>query len=126
MLARGQLHVPFAAPVGRPRRLGERELRAIAIVAEHDGRPAVPRLGCRGRQRRRVLGVAEREVALLDGEDVGEVGSEFDADRESEALRRLVADRDPLLQRVDDEPRPGDRKRVLRQRDERVAKVEGG
>ena len=79
----------------------------------------------RGRQRLRALRVAEREVVLLDREDVREVGGQLERQLEGERLHRLVLDDDPVLHALADEAVPDDRDRVLRQPvGERVAQVE--
>ena len=47
--------------------------------------------------------VAEGEVVLLDADDVREVGSEVELDRERERRAGLVADDDVVLEAVADE-----------------------
>ena len=67
------------------------------------------------RQRRRAQRVPEREVVILHGEDVREVGAELDPQVELDRFHALVHDRDRVLHPVPDEPLPADRQRVLRQ-----------
>ena len=79
------------------------------------------------RQRLRPQRVAEREVVLLDREDVREVGPELERELERDRLERLVLDRDVVLHPDADEAGARDRELVLVQPlRERVAHVEGG
>ena len=74
-----------------------------------------------------MLRIAEREVVLLHGDDVREVGAELERELELEPVHALVAHRNPLLQPRAHEPPACDRERVARQAVERrVAQVEGG
>ena len=94
----------------------EHELVVLLLVARRD----------RLRQRLGARGVAEREVALLDREDVREVGPELQRELEGDRLHRLVLDDHVVLHAVADEAVPDDRERVLRQAaGERVAQEEG-
>ena len=128
--ARARLELDAVAhrPAVHLTRLGERDLgsRVLLRIVEHqlcvvrveDGRR---RLGERSRVRR----VTEREVVLLDREDVGEVAGDLDRELERHRLRRDVLDHDPLLHRVRHEALADDRDRVLRQTvDRRVPQVE--
>ena len=60
------------------------------------------------------VGVAEREVVLLDREDVREVAAEREADLERERLHRSLRITIRVLHAVADEALPRDRQRVLR------------
>ncbi len=120
-------------PVGVVRGLGEEDARARVAVRLGEEQRAVRavrallrRLRLR-RKGRRVLGISEREVVLLHGDDVREVGAELEGELELEPIHALVADRDPLLEPGSDEPAAGDRERVARKSvQRRVAQVEGG
>ncbi len=71
--------------------------------------------------------VAESEVVLLDGDDVGEVRPHLELELEAQRLGRLVADGHVILHPIADEPLAHDRERVLRQpARKRVAQIEGG
>ena len=87
-----------------PARVHDQDLAAAFVVGRRRGR----------REVRRILGIAEREVVELDGDDVREVRGELERDLEIEPVHALVADRDPLLHARADEALPGDRERVLR------------
>ena len=89
------------SPPGRRARTGS----ASARRTRHD------RVG----QRLRAARVAEREVPLLDGDDVCEVGAELDPDADVELLRRHVRERDVILHPVADEALALDRHRVERE-----------
>ena len=143
---------PSVAPRGRGRRVGQlpaparRELDPVADGAAVDLPSSEKATWVRARLLRRSsrtsrspssrvstgvgerLGarrVAEREVVLLDREDVREVVRHLDRELERDRLPGHVLDRDPLLHRVRDEALPDDRDRVLRETvGQRVAKVE--
>ena len=103
---------------GRPRARGVTELqgRRSGLGRMHAGRE---RLGARR--------IAKGEVVLLDGDDVGEVRGEIQADRHRPGHRGLVAEHEALGQRLADEPLAGDRDRVDRDAvRRRVAEVVGG
>ena len=71
--------------------------------------------------------VAEREVVLLDGEDVGEVARDLDRELERHRFRGDVLDDDPVVHVVGDPPLPDDRDGVLLESiHERVAEIERG
>ena len=134
-------HVPCLVRSERDRESHEPVL-AFAATREHDlGAPAsAVALGehdlaglrveirvCAGRQAGRVERVAEREVVLLDADDVREVGAELDLHREGDRSPGLVAEDQVVLEPMADEPVPRDREDVLSEpTDERVARVEGG
>ena len=111
--------------------LREDHLRASgsgAVLLEHEliPLPVDPDAGLR-RQRPRRLGVTEREVVLLDRDDVREVGADLELELERERLGALVAQDQVILHPLADEALAGDRERVLREaRDDRVTQVEGG
>ena len=112
-------------------RLREEHLRlraAVRRLLEHElvrGRVEAGRR--RRRQRPRRLGVAEREVVLLDGDDVREVGADLELELERERLGALVAEDQVILHPLADEALARDRERVLGEpRNDRVAEVEGG
>ena len=71
-----------------------------------------------------MLRVAEREVVVLDGEDVREVARNLDPELQRHGPHPLVLDHDPVLHRLADESLANDRDlvriEVLRPR---VAKV---
>ena len=74
------------------------------------------------------IGVAEREVVLLDREDVGEVAGDLERELERDRLDGHVLDRDPVLHRrrrrtARGRSRPSPARALGR---ERVAQVEGG
>ena len=93
----------------------EHELVVLLLVARHH----------RLRQRLCARRVAEREVVLLDREDVREVGPELERELEGDRLDRVVLDDHVVLHAVADEAVPDDRERVLRQAaGERVAQEE--
>ena len=72
-------------------------------------------------------GVAEREVVLLDRDDVGEVGADLECELEAERHTALVPQLEMVLHALADKACPCDRERVLREpRHDRVAEVEGG
>ena len=106
-------HLRPAEPVG----VDEHELVVLLVVRGRD----------RARQRLRVRRIAEREVPLLDRDDVGEVRGQRQLEPELERLRRLVRQLDVILHPVADEPLALDQHRVERQAvRERVAeKVRG-
>ena len=101
---------------------------AAAVLFEHELiRRRVVTHRHRVRQRPRRERVAEREVVLLDGDDVREVGADLQRELELELLLPLVAEDEMILHARADEARPRDRERVLRQpRHGRVAHVERG
>ena len=89
--------------------------------------PLVEADGRGRRQRTGVQRVAEREVVLLDGDDVREVGADLELELERDRLGALVADGDVVLHPVADEALAHDREHVLAEAArERVAQVEGG
>ena len=95
----------------------QQQLPVVAVVVDRDER----------RQRLRAQRVAEREVVLLDREDVGEVGAELERELERDRLERLVLDGDVVLHPDADEAVARDRELVLLESvRERVAHVEGG
>ena len=108
------------APSTSPR-CGEHDLRAAAPsvrLLEHELACArsSKRAGRGGGSGRRVQRVAEREVVLLDADDVREVASRSPARGRSETGSvRLVADDHMVLHAVADEAVSRDRERVLRQ-----------
>ena len=76
---------------------------------------------------RAVSGSPEREVVLLHGEDVREVGADLELELERERLGALVAQDQVILHALADEALAHDRERVLREPgNDRVAQVEGG
>ena len=86
-----------------------------------------PRTAAGWRERPCVQRVAEREVVLLDRDDVGEIGADVERELEAKRRRSLVPDDEVVLHAVADEALAGDRERVLHEpvRDG-VAEVEGG
>ena len=81
----------------------EHELVLVLLVA---------RLG-RRRKRARLERVAEREVVVLDGEDVREVVAELERELEADLLHALVLDAEAVLHALADEAVARDRDRVL-------------
>ena len=118
--------VANAAPVHLAR-LGEEHLReTLGPVHEDELVSLGVELAERElRERRRAVRVPEREVVLLDREDVSEVGPDLERELELDGMRCVVLDDDVLLHAVADEPVPPDREHVLLEaaRD-RVAEVE--
>ena len=129
-LPRLQLHVVGDAARRRRPALGQDHLRAAEAVAVGEEvlvAVAVELRLDRFRQRLRVRRVAEREVPLLHGEDVREVGAELDPDRQLERRHRLVLQHEVVLHAVADEALAADGDRVERQRvRQRVAQEERG
>ena len=80
----------------------------------------------RGRQRLGRLRIAEREVVVLDGEDVREVGAEAERELERDRLHGVVLDAEVILHSHADEALARDREHVRRQLRARVAQVERG
>ena len=117
------------APVD-PRGVRQRDTRAEVAgrCLEHQLAPLlVVRRGRRRRQWQGVLGVPEREVVELDGDDVREVGLELQRELELELLHALVPHGDPLPHAGRDEALAGDGEGVVRQAvDARVAEKERG
>jgi hypothetical protein len=115
--------LPVHLALLRQRNLGHARERPRIGEAEH----AVSVLldGHRLGQRPRALRVAEREVVVLDGEDVREVRADLEGDLDLEPPARVVLDHDVLLHPVADEALPGDRELVVLEPAGRgVAKVE--
>ena len=111
-LGQDHLRARAAVTVGR-----EDEL--VAALVEADGRGRRERTG--------VQRVAEREVVLLDGDDVREVGLDHELELERDRLGALVADGDVVLHPFADEALAHDREHVLAEAArERVPQVEGG
>ena len=78
-------------------------------------------------QRPGVLGIAEREVPVLDGEDVREVVPDLEGELELDAPVRVVLDDYVVLHPVADEPLARDRELVLAEAaHDRVAQEERG
>ncbi len=95
----------------------EQELALVGVVPRSPDR----------RQRLRPQRIAEREVVLLDREDVGEVAAELEREVERDRVERLVLDREVVLHALADEAEAGDRELILLEAArERVAHVEGG
>src|SRR5262249_8980105 len=90
---------------GEPAVVDEHEL-VLAVLVDHLDL---------GRQRGRLLRVAQREVVVLDREDVREVVPERERELERDGLPSLVLDDDPVLDALADEAVPRDRDRVLPQ-----------
>ena len=83
--------------------------------------------GARLGKRRRGVRVSEREVVLLDGEDVREVGADLERELELDGMRCVVHDDDVLLHAVADEAVAPDREHVLLEAAcDRVPEIEGG
>ena len=69
----------------------------------------------------------EREVVLLDREDVSEVRPDLELELELDGVRCVVLDDDVLLHAVTDEPIPPDREHVLLEAAcDGVPEIEGG
>ena len=95
----------------------EEELAVGAVVAPLDEL----------RQRVGAHRVSEREVVLLDREDVGKVAAELELQLEGRRRERLVLDREVVLHSHADEPVARDRELILLEpARERVPHVEGG
>ena len=85
-------------------------------IGEHELVVRIVELGRhRLRQRLRVARVSEREVPLLDRDDVREVGAELDPELQLHRLGRLVLEDDVILHSFADEALTLDRDRVERQ-----------
>jgi hypothetical protein len=127
--ARLELDAPADRPAVDLARLREEDVRRLRPVGVDEGEPLRRlelRLG-RLRQGMRALRVAEREVPVLDGEQVGEVGADLHPHEKRDALGRLVLHDDAVLKPVADEALARDEQRVLRQRLRgAVPKVERG
>jgi hypothetical protein len=65
------------------------------------------------RERLSVGGVAEREVVVLDREDVREVRANVERQIERHGVHRLVLEDEAVLHRLSDEPLADDRDLVL-------------
>ena len=104
-------------PRGHTRLVLEQELVVGLVVLQLDGR----------RQRLGVLRVSEREVEVLDGEDVREVARDLDPQLQRHRPHPLVLDDHAILHRLADEALADDRDlvriEILRAR---VAEVERG
>ena len=97
--------------------VGEHELVVLLVVA-HLGRL---------RQRESLERVAERDVEVLDREDVGEVVAELEGELERDCLSALVLDVQAILHPFAHEAVPTDRDHVLRElARERIAEEVGG
>jgi hypothetical protein len=96
--------------------LGQDHLRAgkAGVVVEHELvlLLLVASL-CRQRQGDRLERVAEREVVVLDREDVREVARELEGELERDLLLALVLDAEVVLHSLADEAVPADRDAVL-------------
>ncbi len=117
-LARLELDPERHGRVGRLAALGEDDLgepvEVRVLAGEHELVVAGLVDGLdRRRQRARVLRVPEREVVLLDGEDVREVVPELHREVEGDQPAGVVRDDDVLLHRVADEALAADRELVL-------------
>ena len=110
--------------------LGEDHLRARRRSRGRRTGTGCPRRRTRastgGRQRLGRLRVAEREVVVLDGEDVREVGAEAERELERDRLHGVVLHAEVILHSHADEALARDREHVRRQLRARVAQVERG
>ena len=131
-LARLELELPDDPRRAHLAGLRDDQLRAQLVVAvsllEHElvVLAVEPRLDGGG-EWARAHRVAEREVVLLDRQDVGEVRRCLEPELERDRAHRLVLDHDLVLHPLADEPLALDREAVLREAaGERVAQEEGG
>ena len=78
--------------------------RQVAVVGDEELVPPRVVLDRPGLwQRLRAEGVAEREVEVLHGEDVGEVGADVELDVELDPLHALVLENERVLHALADE-----------------------
>jgi hypothetical protein len=109
--------------------LGEDHLRPriAAVVLEHELVFAVVEVHFCRRWQSRALGIAEREIVVLDGEDVREIVPDLECQLERHRVGHVVVEHEAVLHALTDEAVPRNRDGVLREvaRD-RVAEEERG